>query len=111
MRDLIGKKAYLILEEQVKNDFSYWNISTLKIGCYITGVDEGLGIWIRGDSFNFAFSVDKQGNHIPRERRKEEKAEVDIFFPWRYIKGIIDIKDDRAKIIKDKREIGFRPID
>jgi len=111
MGDLVGKKVYMVLEEQAKNDFSDWNISTSKIGCCIAGIDYELGIWIKGDSFDFTFRVDKKGNHIPVEVRQEEKVEVDIFLPWRYIKGIIDIKDDRAKATKDKREIGFRPID
>jgi hypothetical protein len=111
MSDLVGKKVYMMLEEKAKKDFADWNIFTSKIGCWVTGIDYELGIWIRGDSFDFTFSIDKKGNPIPIANRKEEKAEVDIFLQWRYIKGILDIKDDRAKVTKDKREIGFRPID
>ena len=107
---LVGRKVYIKLDEQAKTDFSDWNI-TSKIGCVIVGVDYELGIWVRGDSFDFKFAIDKNGTLIPQEKRKYEKAKVDIFIPWRYVKGIIDIKDERVKLIKDKKQIGFKPVD
>lgn len=111
IHNLVGRKVYIKLEEQAKTDFSDWNITASTIGCLVTGVDYELGIWIRGDSFDFKFGIDKDGNSVPQENRKYEKIEVDIFIPWRYIKGIIDIKDERVKLIKNKKEIGFKLVD
>ena len=111
MENLIGKKVYLKLKEETIVDFKVWDIKDPIILVTVSGIEYTLGIWIRNPGFKVKFLQNKKGKVIPKSKQKVEEVEADVFIRWEYIKGILDIKDDRLKIIKDKEDsIGFEKV-
>ncbi len=106
INEIIDKKVYIQLEKNA--DFSRWDIKAECILIVVSGVQENLGIWVRHPNYKVIFKIDKSGNSIPADKRKQEEIEADLFIPWRYIKGIFHIRDDRLKREKNpERLVGF----
>jgi len=105
--NLIGKKVFLKLIDAAVDDFRTWDIETKGLLVCISGV-ESEGLWLRHPNFKITFKVAEDGGQIPEDQKKQEKKEADIFIPWRYVKGIANIHDDRFKYDnKPEKKIGF----
>lgn len=112
VRNLIGKGVFIKLKEEISDHFKNWGIKGKEFFATVVGVDEYLGVWVRNTEFRVRFSTDKDGNEIPENMRKEEIAEADILLKWEYIKGILDINDERLKVIEDDEvRLGFQSTD
>lgn len=105
--NLIGKKVFLKLTNDAVKDFKTWDIKSKELIVAISGV-ESEGLWLRHPNFEITFKVARNGSQIPRNKARKEKKEADIFIPWGYVKGIVNIHDDRLKYDnKTERKIGF----
>lgn len=105
--NLIGKKVFLKLIDAAVNDFKDWEIGYKELVVFISGVEQN-GIWLRHPNFKITFTIDKGGNKISETERKFEEIEADIFIPWKYIKGIVHLHDDRLKYDNEpERKMGF----
>ncbi len=106
--NLIGKKVFLKLVDDATNDFKDWDIGHKELVVFISGVESNNGLWLRHPNFKITFKINKTGGEIPENERKPEEVEADIFIPWRYIKGIVHLHDNRLKYDnKPERKIGF----
>jgi len=105
--NLIGKKVFLKLINNAVNDFKNWDIKSEELIVFISGVESN-GLWLRHPNFEIIFKVAQDGNPIPENQRRSEEKEADIFIPWGYVKGIVNIHDDRLKYDNEpERKIGF----
>ena len=105
MEKWVGKKACILLENDGK-DFEKWNMNYPEISTEVLAIEENVGIWVANNKLEFTFKIDKEGNPIPEQRQKSEKTNARVLIPWRFIKGILVIDDERARVIKTGT-IGF----
>lgn len=105
MENWIGKKACILLENEGK-DFERWNMNYSEISTEVLAIEEHIGVWVANNTLEFTFKIDKDGNPIPEERQKLEKANAKVLIPWRFIKGILVLDDERARVIETGK-IGF----
>ena len=104
MEACIGKKARILLENEGKG-FEEWNMNHPEISTEILGI-EPVGIWIANNTLEVTFLVDKEGNSLPEQEQKTEKAKAKVLIPWRFIKGVFVLEDERAQVVKTEK-IGF----
>ena len=105
MENWIGKKATILLENDGK-DFKKWNMGYAEIGTEVLAIEEHVGIWVANTTLEITFKIDKEGKPIPEQKQKSEKANARVLIPWRFIKGILVLDDERARVIKPGT-IGF----
>lgn len=106
MENWIGKKACILLENDGK-DFEKWNMNHAEISTEVLAIEEYVGIWVTNSTLEFTFKIDKEGNPIPEQKQKSEKTNAKVLIPWRFIKGILVLDDERARVIKPGT-IGFQ---
>jgi len=63
-------------------------------------------VWINNNTVEVKFLTTKEGASIPESEQRLEKANAKVLIPWRYIKGILVIDDDRT-IVSEAKKIGF----
>lgn len=105
MEKWIGKKACILLENKGK-DFEKWNMDYSEISTEVLAVEEHVGIWVANNTLEFIFKIDKEGKSIPEQEQKSEKVNTKVLIPWRFIKGILVLDDERVRVIKSGT-IGF----
>ena len=105
MESWIGKKACILLENDGK-DFERWNMNYPEISTEILDIEGHVGLWVRNITLEFVFKVDKENNQIPEQEQKLEKSDARVLIPWKYIKGILIVDDERARVI-EQGTIGF----
>jgi hypothetical protein len=105
--DLKGKLALFKLSEEIKDDLSIFQIYGVNLWAVVTGV-ENEGIWIENPGYELGIWWDKEGKLIPKERQIQENVKADTLILWRYIKGIMDVKDERFQKIKSTDLPGFK---
>lgn len=99
MESWVGKKACILLENDGK-DFEKWHMNYPEISTEVLSIEEYVGIWVANSTLEFTFKIDKEGKHIPEEKQKSEKGNARVLIPWRFIKGILVLDDERARVIK-----------
>jgi len=105
--DIEGKKVLLKFDEKAINDFNHVGITVVDIWADVTGVDKGLGIWIRHPSYKIAVWWDENKQTIPQDQRKEEVFPADIYIPLTYIKSILVIQDEKFSTKENGIPLGF----
>ncbi|MCK5139311.1 MAG: hypothetical protein KAQ85_05670 [Thermodesulfovibrionia bacterium] len=78
-----------------------------EISTEIVEVDVALGVLINNTTVEATFKVNKGGDPIPESEQKSEKFNGKVLIPWRYIKGILAIDDERA-VIETAKKIGLK---
>ena len=105
MENWVGKKACILLENGGKG-FEKWNMNYAEISTEVLAIEEHVGVWVANNTVKFTFKINKEGNPIPEQEQKSEKANAKVLIPWRFIKGIFVLDDERARVIKSKK-MGF----
>lgn len=96
--------------KEIEKDFRIFGVKGENTWFIVTGVEPN-GIWVEHPNYECRIWWDGKGNLIPQPKQKKEKFKADIFIPWRYIKGIMCIRDKRFEKTKNKKIIGFKPFE
>ncbi len=107
---LKNKLVLFKFAEEVKEDFRIFDFKGENIWTVVTGLEPN-GIWVEHPNYKCGIWWDEKGNSIPQAKRKKERFKADVFIPWRYIKGLMCIRDKRFEKIKNKKIMGFKPLE
>lgn len=108
LTNAIGKLILFKFDEAIKNDFKIFELPSENVWCVLSGVEPNMGVWVENPKYESGIWWNKDGKTIPEGDRKKENFKTDIFIPWRYIKGIMCVKDKRFnKDTLGKMPIGF----
>ncbi|MCK9615422.1 MAG: hypothetical protein M0R48_07960 [Candidatus Omnitrophica bacterium] len=107
IEDLTGKLVLFKFSEEIRSDLSLFQIYKDEIWALVTGVDD-MGIWIENPAYELGIWWDEKGNLIPPHKQVKEKVKTDIFMPWRYIKVLMNVVDERFQKSKNERLPGFQ---
>ncbi len=107
MEELKGKLVLFKLSEEIKGDLDIFQLYGENFWAVVTGI-ENEGIWIENPGYELGIWWDNKGKLVPRERQIQESVKTDTLILWRYIKGIMDVKDDRFKKIENTELPGFK---
>jgi hypothetical protein len=105
--DLTGKLVLFKFAEEIRSDLSLFQIYKDEVWAIVTGIDNE-GIWIENPAYELGIWWDEKGNLIPQDKQVKEKVKADILIPWRYIKGLMSVVDERFQKIKSERLPGFK---
>ncbi|MCU0652269.1 MAG: hypothetical protein MUC39_04945 [Candidatus Omnitrophica bacterium] len=104
--DLLGKLVLFKLSDEIKNDFGIFQIKGVNLWAVVTGI-ENEGIWIENPAYELGIWWDEKGNLIPPDEQVKENVKSNILIFWRYIKGIMDVEDERFRKGKKRPLPGF----
>lgn len=108
VEEIKGKLVLFKLSEEIHADLSLFQIYKDEIWAMVTGIDNE-GIWIENPAYELGVWWDTQGNLIPQNKQVKEKVKTNILLPWRYIKILMSVEDERFQRIKsDDRMPGFQ---
>lgn len=105
--DLVGKLVLFKFLEEIRHDLSLFQIFKDEIWAVVTGVEDE-GVWIENPAYELGVWWDESGNLIPQEKQTMEKLKTNILIPWRSIKGLMSVEDERFQKVMDKRLPGFK---
>jgi len=105
--DLVGKLVLFKFSEQIREDLSLFQIYKDELWAVVTGIED-IGIWIQNPLYEIGVWWDENGNLIPPSKQVMEKVKTNIFIPWRYIKGMMSVEDERFQKVKSDRLPGFK---
>lgn len=74
----------------------------------LVGVD-ALGIWLENPYFKITDLVDREGNPIPPEQRREVTKTAKVLVKWDYIASILRVEGDETDQDTHSVRLGFRP--
>lgn len=106
LEDLVGKLVLFKLSEEIRRDLPLFQIYKEEVWAAVTGIDTE-GIWIENPAYELGVWWDENGNLIPENKQVKEKIKTDIFIPWRYIKALMNVQDERFQKVKTERLPGF----
>jgi len=107
IEELKGKLALFKFSEEIKGDLSLFQIYKDELWALITGVDD-LGAWIENPAYELGIWWDDKGDLIPPNKQVKEKVKTNIFIPWRYVKIVMSVEDERFQRAKSERLPGFQ---
>lgn len=107
VEELKGKLVLFKLSEEIRGDLSLFQIYKEEIWAVVTGMDNE-GIWIENPAYELGIWWDDKGNMIPQDRQVKEKLKTHILLPWRYIKILMSVEDERFQRVKSENMPGFR---
>jgi hypothetical protein len=107
LEDLKGKLILFKFSEEIRPDLSLFQIYKDEIWALVTGVDD-IGIWIANPAYELGVWWDENGDLIPPHKQIKEKVKANILLPWRYIKALMSVDDERFQRIKNERLPGFQ---
>jgi len=105
--DLRGKLVLFKLSEEIKKDLPLFQIFSENLWAVVTGI-ENEGIWIENPAYELGIWWDEKGNLIPPEKQVKEEVKANILILWRYIKGIMNVSDERFHKDKSEKMPGFK---
>ena len=106
MEDLKGKLVLLKFAEEIRADLSLFQIYKDELWAVVTGV-ENEGVWIENPSYELGVWWDEKGNLVPPSKQVKEKVKANILIPWRFIKALMNVEDDRFHKERSERLPGF----
>jgi hypothetical protein len=107
VEELKGKLVLFKFSEETRGDLSLFQIYKDEIWAVVTGTDAE-GIWIENPAYELGIWWDEQGNLIPQDKQVKEKVKTNILIPWRYIKVLMSVDDERFQKVKSERLPGFK---
>jgi len=107
VEELKGKLVLFKLAEEIRGDLSLFQIYKDEVWAVITGIDTE-GVWIENPSYELGVWWDEKGNLVPQDKQVKEKVKTNIFIPWRYIKILMSVDDERFQKVKSDRLPGFK---
>jgi hypothetical protein len=107
IEDLKGKLVLFKFSEEIRADLSLFQLYKDEIWAVVTGVDNE-GLWIENPAYELGIWWDEEGNLVPQDRQVKERVKASIFFPWRYLKALMSVEDERFQKVKSERLPGFK---
>lgn len=107
MDDLKGRLALFKFAEDIRESLPLFQIYKDEVWAVVTGIED-FGIWIENPSYELGVWWDEEGKLIPPHQQKQEKLKTHIFVPWRYIKALMSVEDERFQRVKSERLPGFQ---
>lgn len=105
--DLKGKLVLFKFSEEIRGDLPLFQIYKDELWAVVTGI-ENEGLWIENPAYELGVWWDEQGNLIPPNKQVLEKVKTNILIPWRYIKSLMSVEDDRFQRMRSERLPGFQ---
>jgi hypothetical protein len=105
--DLSGKLVLFKFSEEIRQDLSLFQIFKDELWAVVTGIDD-IGIWIENPNYELGVWWDDNGNLVPQSQQVIEKVRTNILIPWRYIKALMNVSDERFQKLKSERLPGFK---
>lgn len=106
VEDLKGKLVLFKFSEEIRQDLGLFQLYKDELWAVVTGIDNE-GIWIENPSYEMGIWWDEQGNLIPPHKQVQERFKTNILIPWRYIKMLMSVEDERFQRVKSERLPGF----
>ena len=106
LSDLKGKLVLFKFVPEIRHDLALFQIYKDELWAVVTGV-ENEGVWIQNPKYELGIWWDKKGNLIPEQKQVREKFKANIFVPWRFIKALMNVEDDRFQKVKSDKLPGF----
>ncbi len=107
IEDLKGKLILLKFSEEIRPDLSLFQIYKDELWALVTGIDD-MGLWIENPAYELGIWWDQNGELIPPNKQVKEKVKSNIFIPWRHVKALMSVDDERFNKIKIDRMPGFQ---
>jgi len=107
VEELKGKLVLFKFSEEIRPDLPLFQIYKDELWALVTGVDNE-GLWIENPRYELGIWWDKEGNLIPPNKQVKEKVKASILIPWRFIKALMSVEDERFQQIKSQRFPGFQ---
>ena len=107
VEELKGKLVLFKFSEEIRGDLSLFQIYKDEIWAIVTGIDTE-GLWIENPSYELGIWWDDKGDLVPQDKQLKEKVKADILIPWRYIKLLMSVEDERFQKVKTNRMPGFK---
>ncbi|MFH1503984.1 MAG: hypothetical protein ABIH08_01125 [Candidatus Omnitrophota bacterium] len=107
LKDLHGKLVLFKFSDDIRPSLPLFQIYTDELWAVVTGIDD-VGIWIENPKYELGIWWDNNGNLIPQQKQKQEKFKANILIPWRYIKALMSVEDDRFQKVKSDHMPGFQ---
>lgn len=105
--ELKGKLVLFKFADEIRQDLSLFQIFKDELWAVVTGI-ENEGVWIENPAYEIGVWWDKDGGLIPPNKQVKEKVKTNILVPWRYIKAIMSVDDERFQKIKNEKLPGFQ---
>ena len=107
VEELKGKLVLFKFCEEIRSDLSLFQIYKDEIWALVTGIDNE-GIWIENSAYELGVWWDDKGDLVPPNKQVKEKVKANILVPWRFIKALMSVEDERFHKIKSERLPGFQ---
>jgi len=107
IEDVKGKLVLFKFSDEIRPDLSLFQIYKDEIWAVVTGIED-VGIWIENPAYELGIWWDEKGELIPEDKQVKEKVKADILIPWRYIKGLMNVQDERFQKVRSERLPGFK---
>jgi|GEM_PF-547782 len=107
VESLVGKLVLFKFSEEIRPDLPLFQIYKDEVWAVVTGVDNE-GIWIENPAYELGVWWDEKGDLIPPHKQIKEKVKTNILIPWRYIKALMSVEDERFQKVKSERLPGFQ---
>jgi hypothetical protein len=107
VEDLNGKLVLFKFSEEIRGDLSLFQIYKDEIWALVTGIDNE-GIWVENPAYELGIWWDEKGDLIPQNKQVKERVKTNILIPWRYIKILMSVDDERFQKVKSERLPGFQ---
>lgn len=106
MEELKGKLVLFKFAEEIRTDLSLFQIYKDELWAMVTGV-ENEGVWIENPAYELGVWWDEKGNLVPPGKQIKEKVKTNILIPWRFIKALMSVEDERFHRVRNERLPGF----
>ncbi|MBN1912871.1 MAG: hypothetical protein JW788_00570 [Candidatus Omnitrophica bacterium] len=106
LEDLKGKLVLFKFSEEIRHDLSLFQIFKDELWAVVTGI-ETEGVWIENPAYELGIWWDDRGELVPPSKQIKEKVRTNILIPWRYIKAVMSVEDERFQKVKIERLPGF----
>jgi len=107
IEDLVNKLVLFKFSEDIRPDLPLFQIYKDELWALVTGVDNE-GVWIENPEYELGVWWDEKGGLIPASKQVKEKVKANIFIPWRYIKVLMNVDDERFQKAKAESLPGFQ---
>ncbi|MBM3245799.1 MAG: hypothetical protein FJZ13_00510 [Candidatus Omnitrophica bacterium] len=107
IEELQGKLVLFKFSDEIRADLPLFQIYKDEVWAMVTGIDNE-GIWIENPAYELGIWWDEKGNLIPQDKQVKEKVKANILIPWRYIKALMSVDDERFQRLKTDRLPGFK---
>jgi len=106
IEELKGKLVLFKFEDEIRSDLALFQIYKNEIWAVVTGIDNE-GVWIENSGYELGVWWDDKGELIPPNKQIKEKVRANILIPWRYIKALMSVEDERFQRMRNERLPGF----